>query len=64
MKNNFFLDHKGEGRKYGYAVFGKVIDGMDVVDEIKDVPTEVNSKSGMKDWPKQNVIIKSVDIIN
>ncbi len=64
VKNNFFLDHKGEGRKYGYAVFGKVIDGMDVVDEIKQVPTDVNAKYGMKDWPQDDVIIESIEIIN
>jgi len=64
VKNNLFLDHKGPGSQYGYAVFGKVIEGMEVVDEIKDVPTGTNPKYGMKDWPKQDVIIESVEIIN
>ncbi|MBS3742364.1 MAG: peptidyl-prolyl cis-trans isomerase [Candidatus Cloacimonetes bacterium] len=64
VKNNLFLDHKGPGSQYGYAVFGKVIEGMEVVDEIKNVPTGTNPKYGMKDWPKKDVIIESVEIIN
>ena len=37
--DNASLDSRGPA---GYCVFGKVIDGMDVVDKIKDVPTAVN----------------------
>jgi peptidyl-prolyl cis-trans isomerase B (cyclophilin B) len=40
----------------GYAVFGKVIEGMDVVDKIKSVKTE--SKAFYQDWPVENVIIE------
>ena len=40
VQNNSFLDHKGNSsRDFGYAVFGKVTDGMDVVDKIKNVKT-------------------------
>ncbi|WP_028454475.1 peptidylprolyl isomerase [Chitinilyticum litopenaei] len=40
VKNNDFLDFSGENvRGWGYAVFGKVIDGKQVVDKIKGVPT-------------------------
>ena len=40
LKDNDFLDHKGEdARAFGYAVFGRVVDGMDVVDRIAKVPT-------------------------
>jgi len=44
--------------KYGYAVFGKVIEGMDVVDTIRNVPT--TSKNSMDDVPVDPVLIKSV----
>ena len=72
VKDNLFLDFKSgvnkgydySGANHGYAVFGNVIDGMEVVDEIKNVPTDANPKYGMKDWPKQDVIIESVEIIN
>src|SRR5215207_8684379 len=50
--NNAFLDHKV--RDYGYAVFGKVVSGMDVVDKIEGVKTEPG------DVPAQAVIIKSI----
>ncbi len=46
------------GSNIGYAVFGKVTKGMDVVDEIKRVPTA--SIAGHDDVPKTDVIIKSV----
>ena len=42
----------------GYCVFGKVIDGMDVVDKIKGVKT--GSKGGHEDVPIDDVVIKSV----
>ena len=42
----------------GYAVFGEVIPGMDVVEKIKAVPTGV--KAGMRDVPNEPVTIESV----
>jgi len=42
----------------GYAVFGKVTSGMEVVDAIRDVAT--TSKSGMGDWPVEDVMIEKV----
>jgi len=45
----------------GYAVFGKVIDGMDVVDKIKAVKTGV--VKGFRDVPETPVLIKSVKIL-
>ena len=53
--DNKFLDYKGPSQ-YGYAVFGKVVEGMDVVDKIKDVPT------GASDVPKEPVIIQSISL--
>jgi peptidyl-prolyl cis-trans isomerase B (cyclophilin B) len=53
--DNSFLDHAGETpRTFGYAVFGKVVDGMDVVDKIREVQT------GKDDAPVRVVLIKSV----
>jgi len=44
----------------GYAAFGVVIDGMDVVREIASVST--TTKNGMSDWPVENVIINGITI--
>ena len=57
--DNSFLDHGV--RDYGYAVFGKVIDGMDVVDEIAGVETETKGMHG--DVPKEAVVIESVEVV-
>jgi cyclophilin family peptidyl-prolyl cis-trans isomerase len=57
--DNDFLDHRDNTPQgFGYAVFGKVIEGMDVVDKIKAVRT--GSKMGFQDVPVEPVIIKSV----
>ena len=45
-------------RDFGYAVFGKVIEGMEVVDKIKEVST--TSKSGHQNVPAESVVIKTV----
>ncbi|MBN1274567.1 MAG: peptidylprolyl isomerase [Candidatus Aminicenantes bacterium] len=53
------LDHKDDTMDgYGYAVFGKVIDGMDVVDAIASVKTM--TKNDMNDVPRENIEIISV----
>lgn len=49
-------------RDYGYAVFGKVIDGMNVVDSIAAV--ETGHKGMYGDVPKEDVVIKSVKVVN
>ena len=59
LANNPALDHTGfSPDTFGYAVFGRVIDGMDVVDRIGAVKT--GSKDGMDDVPVDPVLIKSV----
>ncbi len=56
LKDNDFLNH-GD-RDFGYAVFAKVIDGMDVVDKIAKVKT--GRKGGHGDVPAEAVVIKSI----
>jgi peptidyl-prolyl cis-trans isomerase A (cyclophilin A) len=56
VADNSALNITSQG--WGYAVFGKVIEGMDVVDKIVSVKTE--SKNGMKDVPVEPVIIVSI----
>ncbi len=63
VKDNNFLDHTDKNRGWGYCVFGKVTKGMDIVDAIKVVPTHVNPKTGMQDWPVEEIIIESVEIV-
>ena len=61
VKDNAFLDHKSETPQgYGYAVFGKVIGGMDVVRKIEGVST--TNKNMMQDVPVEPVTIKSVTV--
>ena len=63
IADNKFLDHKDKKRGWGYCVFGKVTKGMDIVDAIKIVPTQVNPKTGMQDWPVEDIIIESIEIV-
>jgi cyclophilin family peptidyl-prolyl cis-trans isomerase len=58
--DNAMLDHKAKTpRGWGYAVFGKVTSGMEVVDKIAAVPTGTNP-DGMADVPKTPVMIESI----
>lgn len=62
VKDNGFLDHTAETMEgWGYAVFGAVVEGMDVVEKIKDVAT--GNKAGHQDVPVEPVIIESASII-
>ena len=58
--DNGFLDHRGKNQaEWGYTVFGRVVDGMDVVDKIRAVPTGANGPFE-KDAPKTPVEIQSI----
>ena len=60
--NNGFLNHSGKNPQgWGYAVFGKVSEGMEVVNKIKGVPT--GNAGGHQDVPRDGVVIESAEII-
>jgi len=61
VKDNDFLNHTSPTPQgWGYAVFGKVTDGMDVVESIENVATA--NKGGQQDVPVSEVIIEKVTI--
>jgi cyclophilin family peptidyl-prolyl cis-trans isomerase len=60
VKNNYFLNYPGQDG-WGYAVFGKVVSGMDVVMKIAKVPTD---NAGMhQNVPREAVVIESVTLV-
>ncbi|WP_313050041.1 peptidylprolyl isomerase [Pseudomonas soli] len=60
--DNDFLNHSGKNvQGWGYAVFGEVIEGQEIVDAIEKVAT--GSKAGHQDVPKDDVIIEKAEII-
>jgi cyclophilin family peptidyl-prolyl cis-trans isomerase len=61
LKDNDFLDHKGPAQ-YGYAVFARVSEGMDVVDKIAAVST--GRRKGHEDVPVEDVVIVSARRVN
>jgi cyclophilin family peptidyl-prolyl cis-trans isomerase len=60
-KDNSSLNYAGKS-KPGYAVFGKVVEGMDIVDAIAAVKT--TRKGGYSDVPAEPVIIKSAQVVS
>ena len=66
-KDNDFLNYQ-DSNNYGYAVFGKVIKGFDVVDLINNVITgtkQINIQGNnypFEDWPMSNIIIEKIEI--
>ena len=61
LVDNGFLDYKGpDPRTYGYAVFGKVTDGMDVVDKIAKVKTGFAGPH--QNVPEEPVVIRKVTV--
>ncbi|MGB5261352.1 MAG: peptidylprolyl isomerase [Gammaproteobacteria bacterium] len=62
VKDNAFLDHTAPSPQgWGYAVFGKVVDGMDVVTSIEKVQT--GTRAGHGDVPIENVVIQKVTVV-
>ncbi|MGE0518987.1 MAG: peptidylprolyl isomerase [Candidatus Binatia bacterium] len=61
-KDNVFLDHRDDSAQgYGYAVFGKVVNGMDVVQKIEKVQT--TTKMPHQNVPVTPVVIESVRVV-
>ena len=58
--NNGFLDYPGQDG-WGYCVFGKVVEGMDVVNAIKGVAT--GSRQGHQDVPREDVIVEKAEVV-
>lgn len=65
VKDNPVLDYRSStAQGWGYAVFGKVVDGMDVVDKIRQVSTGAGGPGGQfSDVPKTLVVITSVTLL-
>ena len=62
-KDNAFLNFTAKtAAGWGYCVFGKVTEGMDVVDAIAKVPT--GRKAGMGDVPSQDILIKKATVVH
>jgi peptidyl-prolyl cis-trans isomerase B (cyclophilin B) len=61
VSDNTFLDHTAKTTEgWGYTVFGKVVEGMDVVNKIKAVSTTM--RAGHQDVPVEDVVIESARI--
>ena len=62
LKDNTFLNHTGKNASgWGYAVFGEVIEGMDVVDAMAKQPT--GNRGGHQDVPKTDIIIEKAEVV-
>ena len=62
VADNAFLDHTSPTPQgWGYAVFGKVVEGMDVVMKISTEPT--GSRRGMSDVPAKDIVIEKAEVI-
>jgi len=63
VSENDFLNHTGENMQgWGYAVFGKITDGEDVLDKIRGVQT--GNQAGHQDVPLEPIIIESVTVVS
>ncbi len=57
LVDNDFLDHKSKDMHgWGYAVFGNIVEGLDVIDEMAKV--ETTSRRGHQDVPVEDIIIE------
>ena len=63
VSDNDFLNHTAENMQgWGYAVFGQVVEGQEVLDKIRVVPT--GSQAGHQDVPVDPVVIDSVTVLD
>ncbi len=63
LADNTFLDHRDDTpRGFGYAVFGRVVSGMEVVDAIASVPT--GTVRGFRNVPLEPVVIDRVEVLS
>lgn len=61
--DNHFLDFKSETREgWGYCVFGRVVDGMDVVRRIEESPT--GTRAGHRDVPVEDIVIERATVVD
>ncbi|MCF4008257.1 peptidylprolyl isomerase [Rheinheimera sp. UJ63] len=60
LEDNSSLD---PGSRWGYAVFGQVVSGMEVLEKIQNVETEINQQTGWSDVPIEPVILKMVILL-
>ena len=62
LKDNAFLDHTSPTSSgWGYAVFGEVVEGMDVVDEMAKQAT--GNRGGHQDVPKTDIVIEKAEVV-
>ena len=61
VADNLFLDKAKAQDGWGYAVFAQVVDGMDVVDKIKALPT--GNQGYYQDVPQESVVIEKAELI-
>jgi peptidyl-prolyl cis-trans isomerase B (cyclophilin B) len=62
VADNDFLNHRApSGQGWGYCVFGRVVDGMDVVDKLKNVKT--GNKGFHQDVPVEDVVIEKAEVV-
>jgi len=63
VTDNDFLNHRSpDANGWGYCVFGRVVEGKDIVDKIKTVPTA--NRGGHQNVPKDNVVIERVEEVD
>lgn len=61
VNNNFLNFRAADADGFGYCVFGKVVEGRDVIDKIKAVPT--GNRGSHQDVPAENVVIKKAEVV-
>ena len=61
-KDNGFLNHTSKtAQGWGYTVFGKVVEGMDVIDAMEKAPT--SNRGGHQDVPKTDIVIEKAEVV-